>query len=125
MLESARESICALDPEGRFMWCNSGATAMLGYAQDDLIGRHFSEVMDPADVEMARERFALALGGQPQTTEARVVTRDGHVRYGVSDTTPLVTTGADGVLVIRRDVTETRDRSASAPRRRQAARPGR
>ena len=41
VLESARESICALDPEGRFMWCNSGATAMCGYAQEELIGQHF------------------------------------------------------------------------------------
>ncbi|HEX7175931.1 MAG TPA: GAF domain-containing protein [Pyrinomonadaceae bacterium] len=118
VLESARESICALDPEGRFMWCNSGATAMLGYAQDDLIGRHFSEVMDPADEELARERFALALGGQPQTTEARIVTRDGHVRYSVSDTTPLVIDGrTTGVLSISRDVTEKRqerERAAQA-----------
>jgi PAS domain S-box-containing protein len=118
ILESAREAICALDPSGRLMWCNSATTRMGGYPQEELIGHHFLEWTIEADRPHASDRFARALAGTPQTIELRFVARDGSVRYLEGDNTPLVVDGkVTGVLSISRDVTELRqerERAAQA-----------
>ena len=42
ILESARESIYAVDPDGRFKWCNSATVIGLGYKREEFIGGIFS-----------------------------------------------------------------------------------
>ena len=39
ILESARESIYAVDPEGNFKWCNTATLKGLGYQRSNFIGR--------------------------------------------------------------------------------------
>ncbi|HVF48639.1 MAG TPA: PAS domain S-box protein, partial [Pyrinomonadaceae bacterium] len=107
ILESAREGIYAMDTEGRLQWLNSAAVALGGYALEDLIGRDFREVTYESDRALVEERFALALGGEPQTYETRYVARDGSVRCASIDNAPLVIEGRiTGVLGIARDITE-------------------
>jgi PAS domain S-box-containing protein len=118
VLESARENISAVDPEGRIMWINSAGAAMNGAAKESLIGTHFRELVEEEDRAVAEERFRRALAGEPQTVELRLASHDGQVRYVVSDATPLVIEGrTTGVLSITRDVTEQRlerERAAQA-----------
>ncbi|MBA3241118.1 MAG: PAS domain-containing protein [Acidobacteria bacterium] len=118
VLESAREIICAVDPECRIMWSNSAATAMNGYAKDEMIGHNFLELIEEGDREMALDSFRRVLAGEPQTTEVRIVTRSGNLRHVLTDTTPLVIDGrTTGVLSITRDITEQkqeRERAAQA-----------
>jgi PAS domain S-box-containing protein len=118
VLESARENICAVDPEGRIMWINSAGGAMNGHSKESLIGLHFNELIEEADREAAIESFRRTLAGEAQTMELRLATPGGLVRYVVSDTTPLVIDGrTTGVLSITRDVTEQRqerERAAQA-----------
>ena len=118
VLESAREIICAVDPEGRIMWSNNAATAINGYARGEMIGQHFLTLVEEGDREMSRDCFRRALEGEPQTVEMRVVTRAGQIRYLLADATPLVIDGrTTGVLTIARDVTEQRrerERAAQA-----------
>ncbi|HEV3471096.1 MAG TPA: GAF domain-containing protein [Pyrinomonadaceae bacterium] len=118
VLESARETICAVDTEGRIMWVNSAASALNGYPKEELIGRRFGELVNEDDRAAVLERFRRTLAGEPQTVEMRVVARGGEVRHVVSDTSPLVIDGrTTGVLSITRDVTEQRqerERAAQA-----------
>ncbi|MBV8855893.1 MAG: PAS domain-containing protein [Acidobacteria bacterium] len=118
VLESARENICATDPDGRLMWINSAGAAMCGYAKESLIGRHFGELVNETDRDAALERFRRSLAGESQTVELRLLRPDGEVRHVVSDSTPLVIDGrTTGVLAITRDVTEQRlerERAAQA-----------
>lgn len=118
VLESARENICAVDTEGHIMWINSAGGAMNGYPKEELIGRHFTQLVDEVDREAALDRFQLSLAGEPQTVELRLATRGGQVRYVMSDSSPLVVDGrTTGVLSITRDVTEQRqerERAAQA-----------
>ena len=118
ILESVREPICAIDPTGRFMWCNSATHTAGGYRPDDLIGHHFSEMIYPADRESARDYFENALKGETQSYEVRYHTRDGEVRYALFDNAPLVhEERITGVLGIMRDITEQkqqRQRAAQA-----------
>ncbi|MCA1849895.1 MAG: PAS domain S-box protein, partial [Acidobacteria bacterium] len=118
ILESARESIYAVDTEGRFQWFNTATTQATGYKSEELIGHSFLDITFEADRETAREHFERTLEGKPQTYEARFLSSDGSIRYALFDTAPLVVEGhTTGVLGIARDITEQkqeRQRAAQA-----------
>ncbi|HWS99389.1 MAG TPA: PAS domain S-box protein [Pyrinomonadaceae bacterium] len=118
ILESARESIYAVDTAGRFQWCNRATLEATGYKSEQLIGHSFLDITFEADREPAREHFERTLDGKPQTYEARFFSRDGALRYALFDTAPLVVEGrTTGVLGIARDITEQkqeRQRAAQA-----------
>ncbi len=117
ILESAREAIYALDSEGRYKWCNQAMLEMTGYQLDEIIGHHFLERTHEDDREMRRERFATALGGEPQTFESRYVARDGSVRYAALNSAPIVVDGqTTGVLGIAHDITEQKQERERAAR---------
>src|SRR3712207_4281614 len=109
VLKSARENICAVDPDGRIMWINSAGASVCGYPKESLIGRHFASLLEGSGRAVAEEHFRDPLAGQTHTTGVRLLTADGQTRYVVTDATPLVTDGrTTGVLSITRDVTELR-----------------
>jgi PAS domain S-box-containing protein len=118
ILESARESIYAVDTDGRFQWCNSATVAATGYKSEELIGQSFLDITFEADREIARENFKRTLEGKPQTYEARFFSYDGQLRYALFDTAPLIVDGyTTGVLGIARDITDQkleRQRAAQA-----------
>jgi PAS domain S-box-containing protein len=118
ILESARESIYAVDVEGRFQWCNHATITATGYKSEQLIGHSFLDITFEGDREVVREHFKQTLEGKPQTYEARFFSPDGNLRYALFDTAPLVVDGhTTGVLGIARDITEQkqeRQRAAQA-----------
>jgi PAS domain S-box-containing protein len=118
ILESARESIYAVDTEGRFQWCNSATITATGYKSEQLIGHSFLDITFEADRDTAKENFERTLEGKPQSYEARFFAYDGTLRYALFDTAPLVVDGSTtGVLGIARDITEQkqeRQRAAQA-----------
>jgi PAS domain S-box-containing protein len=118
ILESARESIYAVDTEGRFQWCNRATLEATGYKAEQLIGHSFLDITFEGDRENAGEHFTRTLEGKPQTYEARFFAYDGSLRYALFDTAPLVVEGqTTGVLGIARDITEQkqeRQRAAQA-----------
>lgn len=117
ILESARESIYAVDMDGRFKWCNSATLAALGLRREAFIGRHLLELVYEADRETIGEKLQLALKGEAQTYEMRYFSADGHLRYARVDNSPLVVEGrTTGVLGIARDITEQKEERERAAR---------
>jgi PAS domain S-box-containing protein len=117
ILESARESIYAVDMEGRFKWSNSATLQALGLKRDDLIGCRVSELVYEADRELVGAKLAAALSGQAQTYEMRYFSGDGKLRYARVDNSPLVVEGrTTGVLGIARDITEQKEERERAAR---------
>lgn len=117
ILESARESIYALDREGSYQWCNQAMLELTGFTMNELIGGNFLEHVHEADREMCRARFATALAGEAQRFESRYVARDGAVRYALVNTAPIVVDGeTTGVLGIAHDITEQKQERESAAR---------
>jgi len=117
ILESARESIYAVDPEGNFKWCNTATLKGLGYQRSDFIGRPLLSMVYEPDRELVREKLAAALTGSPQTYEMRYFSHDGQLRYARVDNSPLVVEGrATGVLGIARDITEQKEERERAAR---------
>jgi len=117
ILESARESIYAVDPSGHFKWCNSATLKGLGYQRSDFIGRHLLEMVFEGDRELVKEKLKAALNGAPQTYEMRYFSYDGALRHARVDNSPLVVEGkTTGVLGIARDITEQKEERERAAR---------
>ena len=117
ILESARESIYAVDGEGRFKWCNSATLNGLGLKREQFIGRSLIDLVYDADRPRVSEKLQLALTGQAQTYEMRYFSSDGQLRYARVDNSPLVVDGrTTGVLGIARDITEQKEERERAAR---------
>ena len=117
ILESARESIYAVDTDGCFKWCNSATLKGLGFKLDDFIGRSLLDMVYEGDRELVQEKFQAALSGAPQTYEMRYFAHDGRLRHARVDNSPLVVDGrTTGVLGIARDVTEQKEERERAAR---------
>jgi len=117
ILESARESIYAVDPDGNFKWCNTATLKGLGYQRSNFIGRPLLSMVYEGDRDLVREKLAAALTGSPQTYEMRYFSHDGHLRYARVDNSPLVVEGrTTGVLGIARDITEQKEERERAAR---------
>jgi PAS domain S-box-containing protein len=117
ILESARESIYAVDVDGRFKWCNSATLSGLGYKREEFIGTRFLDMVYEADRDVANEKMQTALNGQAQTYEMRYFAADGRLRYARVDNSPLIVEGrTTGVLGIARDITEQKEERERAAR---------
>jgi PAS domain S-box-containing protein len=117
ILESARESIYAVDTEGKFKWCNTATLKGLGYQRSSFIGRSLLDMVYEADRPLVQEKFDAALNGAPQTYEMRYFAHDGRLRYARVDNSPLVVEGqTTGVLGIARDITEQKEERERAAR---------
>ena len=118
IMESAREAIYALDPEGRYKWCNQAMLDMTGFKLEEIIGHSYLERTHEEDRDMRREKFADALRGEPRSFESRYVARDGSVKFALVNSAPIIVDGqTTGVLGIAHDITEQkqeRDRAARA-----------
>ena len=117
ILESARESIYAVDMDGRFKWCNSATLQALGLKREEFIGRRVCDLVYEADRELVRDKLQNAMKGQPQTYEMRYFSGAGKLRYARVDNSPLVVEGrTTGVLGITRDITEQKEERERAAR---------
>jgi len=117
ILESARESIYAVDTEGNFKWCNSATLKGLGFKLTEFIGRSLLDMVYEGDRELVSEKLTAALNGVPQTYEMRYFAHDGRLRHARVDNSPLVVEGrTTGVLGIARDITEQKEERERAAR---------
>lgn len=117
ILESARESIYAVDTDGCFKWCNSATLKGLGFPLSDFIGRSLLDMVYEGDRELVKEKLDAALLGEPQTYEMRYFAHDGRLRHARVDNSPLVVEGrTTGVLGIARDITEQKEERERAAR---------
>ncbi|HEY3039309.1 MAG TPA: PAS domain S-box protein [Pyrinomonadaceae bacterium] len=117
ILESARESIYAVDMDGRFKWCNSATLLALGLKREEVIGRRVCELVYHPDRELVRNKLETAMQGQAQTYEMRYFSADAKLRYARVDNSPLVVEGrTTGVLGIGRDITEQKEERERAAR---------
>ncbi len=117
ILESARESIYAVDPDGNFKWCNTATLKGLGYQRSNFIGRPLLSMVYEADRDLVRQKLAAAMTGIPQTYEMRYFAHDGQLRHARVDNSPLVVEGrTTGVLGIARDITEQKEERERAAR---------
>jgi diguanylate cyclase len=57
IVNSSPDLVYMLDRHGCFTFLNERVEALLGYRKEELIGRHYSEIIDDDDLERARHAF--------------------------------------------------------------------
>ena len=82
LVEGSSDFIYVLDKEGRFTFANSQVDSLLGYSRDSIIGRHYSEILHPADMDTLGHAFAERRTGERATKrmEIRLRSRTGDTR---------------------------------------------
>ncbi|MFH1571064.1 MAG: PAS domain S-box protein [Gemmatimonadota bacterium] len=82
LVEGSSDFIYVLDRGGHFTFANTEISHLLGYAPEEIIGRHYTEVLHPADVETVGRAFAERRTGERATRrlEVRLQSRAGDTR---------------------------------------------
>jgi len=107
LVESASDAIFTVDAEGRFTSVNRALEIATGRARDNLLGEHFSSVIDARDRDAMQHVLGETLKGRRQRQELRYLDANGVSRPGAMLTAPVVESGnVSGLLGIVRDMSE-------------------
>lgn len=127
MVNSSPDIIYILDGKGRFVFLNNKVEELLGYKRQELLGRHYTEIVHPDDVALARYAFHERRTGARATNnfEIRVRRKDEDGRPGHFEVTAVsvelssmgIYRGLDknldkeyvGTYGVARDVTERKE----------------
>ena len=95
--------------DGLYVSINRGFTLIMGYTEDDVIGRTSAELniwVDPED--RARLIRGLKNDGMVSNLEANFRAKDGHIVHGLMSAAVIDIEGAAHLVSVTRDVTERR-----------------
>jgi PAS domain S-box-containing protein len=70
LVQTIPDIVYKIDPEGCFVYLNS-AIRQLGYEPAELVGRHFSEIILPGEIELVCSSFVLPRYARRQTGEGK------------------------------------------------------
>jgi diguanylate cyclase (GGDEF)-like protein/PAS domain S-box-containing protein len=79
--DDAAIGMALVAPDGRFLRTNLALCEILGYPEEDLLGKTFQDITHPDDVERDRDHLRKMLAGDVRTyqVEKRYFHKDGHV----------------------------------------------
>jgi PAS domain S-box-containing protein len=108
LVETARDVIFTVFPDGTLASLNPAFHAITGWSVDDWIGKPFSLILHPDDLPLAMEKFSRGLQGElNEVFELRVSTRPGGYVVGEFIIAPQIQNGKMvNILGIARDITE-------------------
>lgn len=99
----------SVDRLGYYTDANPVSLALTGLSLEEFKRTHFSDVVHAEDVHIIQDAFELALAGEPNLAEARVVHTDGQVFDIRCTLIPLVVRGeVVGVHGVTEDITDAR-----------------
>ncbi len=109
LVEAAEDAIACVDEEGNFTAVNRALEAVLGTPRDQLLGRHFIDVVAESERPALWQMFAVALTGARERRTIRFTRPDGVEGHATLVVAPIIENGrVTGALGIARDVTEER-----------------
>ena len=108
LAENASDLVFSVDVDRRFSWMSPSAKSLLGYSQEELIGRPATLIVHPDDVHFIDEEWHKLLQGLATGARLRLLTKDGESRWCDVMGRPIF--GADGgyagVVASGRDITD-------------------
>ncbi|MGE5174550.1 MAG: PAS domain S-box protein [Betaproteobacteria bacterium] len=83
--ENAAVGASIVDTRGRFVKVNRRLCEMLGYSEEELLQRTFSDVTYPDDIQKGMDALAKLMGGETEniSIEKRYIRKDGRIIYGI------------------------------------------
>jgi len=94
----------------KFVFVNDRGSEITGFSKSELYGLNILDLLHPDDRERIGEIARRRMSGEaaPQTYEARILTKNGDVRYLEFSVTSLVFNGKEATQGSVRDITERR-----------------
>jgi len=107
LVEAAEDAIACVDEEGNLTAVNRALETVTGKPREQLLGRHFIDVVEESERPALWQAFTAALSGARERRTIRFTRPDGVVGRATLVTAPIIENGrVTGVLGIARDVTE-------------------
>jgi PAS domain S-box-containing protein len=110
LIDTARDVIYTISPDGMIRSLNPYFEEITGYRREEWIGKSFTPLIHPGDLDQAQSLFRRVLNGEtPPVFELRIRAKSGAYLTGEFTTTPQRLNGSvTGAFGIARDVTERR-----------------
>lgn len=114
LVEQSPDFIYTLDKDGFFIFVNGRVQAMLGYTREELLGKHYSTIVYPDDLEHARFVFnERRIGDRASTNvEIRLQTKTRGVRH-FENRTIVTILSAQGIYTANGEPTDRQFRGTS------------
>ncbi len=112
LIENALDLVTVLGSDGRVVYAGPSVERLLGYEQEEIIGRKIMEFIHPDDISAARAAldFAMSRPGVTGDIELRIRHRDGGWRiHEASSFNLLDNPGIQGMVINSRDITERKE----------------
>ena len=110
LFETSGDALFVLDPEGNFHLVNRLVEQISGYARAELLGKHFSMLVSPQDLDFISGIFNSGYENfSRMSAEIKIVDKMGeeHIIEILEGASPVKTSGMiSGYLVTARDLTE-------------------
>ena len=108
LVEKMEEGVLLEDAEGVISFVNPKLTKMLGYTEDELLGKHWSYIAAVEDLDKFKAESAKRPFGISSTYEARTLAKDGQRIPVIITASPIFAKNGDltGVLSVYVDITE-------------------
>ncbi len=109
LLENISDSIFTLNEEGAVIYVNPAIEAFLGFSQEEVRGKAFTEFLHPAETAPASGDLEVFLSGGLPQREFRFLHKDGSARWGrVSSRRVVFKDEVIGYQGIISDITQTK-----------------
>lgn len=107
MIETAYEGVWQIDTEGLTTFVNERLLEMLGYREEEMLGRPFFDFMSETEQALAGEYFQHRADGLAEQHEFTFRRKDGTDIYTLISASPITTDGCfNGALAMITDISE-------------------
>ncbi|GAB3882519.1 PAS domain-containing sensor histidine kinase [Spirosoma agri] len=109
VIESVQDIIYKVGPDGIFTFVSSAVEKMLGYSEQEFVGKHFTDIVAPGYRKSLLEFYQTMLIERKDSSynEFPVVAKDGRIVW-IGQTVRLIESGSDVVelVAVARDVSD-------------------
>ncbi|MFX1517215.1 MAG: PAS domain-containing protein, partial [Promethearchaeota archaeon] len=107
LVEKLQEGVLLEDAKGQIIFINPRTADLLGYTQEELLGKHWSYIVPEEYLEMIKTEAMKRPQGEGSTYEAYISSKDGQKIPVIITAAPIFSsTGEfDGVLTVFTDIT--------------------
>ncbi|MDW7748279.1 putative bifunctional diguanylate cyclase/phosphodiesterase [Halomonas sp.] len=107
------DGVFSIDHSGRIVSANAACSEITGRQNEEVLGSHFSFLLQPHDTQRMQEIFTTTLAGQPGRTELQIQHQDGELRSIDLTALPIIVAGETrGGFGIAKDITRQREHEA-------------